>query len=158
MTDVRTKGCSRDGQKSALRLKMARKGTVTIEASVIVPLVFLILALLIALLIFEQNKIYYSCAACEAAVSGNFWYPEEDGGKEAAQQSADRRTNEQTFPGQKPKTEVHHTVAGSRVSFSHSSSRVLGFLWPDDKVEAKADRIRPAGVLRMAHALQKSTD
>lgn len=128
----------------------------TVEASVIVPLCFLVTALMIALLFFEHNRVYYCAAACEASVSGNFWYPDdgnEGGGQEAAELAVEKRIREAALPGQSPEVKVTGNKAGTEVICSHRASRVLGYDWTFYEVRAHAAKVRPAGSLRLSRTI-----
>lgn len=122
-----------------------KKGVLTVEASVIVPLCFVMTALLIGLLFFEHNRVYYSAAACEAAVTGNFWYPREEGGEEAARTSAEERIQEVPVPGQTPDISADKSLTGMKVSFSRRTSRFMGYEWTGYRTEAEAVRVKQIG-------------
>ncbi|MEE0954629.1 MAG: hypothetical protein U0L49_02320 [Eubacterium sp.] len=140
------------------RWKKMKKGLLTVEASVIVPLCFLVTALMIALLYFEHNRVYYCAAACEAAVCGNFWYSGQEEGEAAAGIAAEQRIRDAPVPGQKPEVSVQSSQTGTKVTFSHSLSHALGYDWPAYRTEVQADHVKPADSLRLSWTLKSMTE
>lgn len=91
-----------------------KKGSLTVEASLVVPMCVMVLALLLSLTFYVYLRCWYTQTACEAAVQGS-GYGVLDGrsGQERAEKKWKTRRRESGFSGQSVTGEV--TGSGKEV-------------------------------------------
>lgn len=131
-----------------------KRGTLTVEASVVVPTVCVITAALLMLLFFEHNRVWYLSASAEAAVCANGYQAEgavrtED----AARLLAQTRVREQVMPGMRPAFRINCDSSGCSVSVEGQRFPVWGerFLWD---VQMRIRKNYPARTLRQIRGVR----
>ena len=131
-----------------------KRGTLTVEASVVVPAVCVITAALLMLLFFEHNRVWYLSASAEAAVCANGYQAEgavrtED----AARLLAQTRVREQVMPGMRPAFRINCDSSGCSVFVEGQRFPVLGdwFLWD---VQMKIRKNYPVRTLRQIRGVR----
>ena len=126
-----------------------RKGSLTVEASFIVPMAFMIVALMLVLCFFVHNRVYYSCAAYEAAIGGN----EKDGDQAAkAEDVANKRIAGQSMPGTRPAVSVNYGSSSTTVEFSGQEFPAFHAYIPSLQVSKTVKKVRPEKTVRLLWA------
>ena len=125
-----------------------RKGVMTVEASVIFPLLCILTGLLLVCLFYRHNLNYYTAAAAESAIRGN---AASEGGEnlpgQQAAASAVARTAGQPVPGSAPQAEVFCGEGGSTVGFS--GQRFTAFAqWFSWETEVSVQKVHPVRTVR----------
>ena len=139
------------------------RAVITVEASYIVPWAVILTALLITMTFFVHNRVWYTAAACEAAVSGNRYaegsggtgsagYADISGGRNAAgtryaETTLQQRIRDQAMPGGEPERQVICTQDATEVRISGQDFPAFSefFSW---SVEKKVKKVRPVKVVR----------
>ena len=120
----------------------------TVEASVLIPLLFLMTVMLLICLFYRHNLNYYTAAAAESALRGN---AAAEGGEDLPEQlaraSAASRTADQPVPGRFPQAEVFCGDGGSTVSFSGQVFPAFS-QWFSWETEVSVRKVHPAGTVR----------
>ena len=132
-----------------------RKASLTVEASFIVPITFLVVALLLVMQFFVHNRNYYEAAALEAALLGNGRTVSDVSELEGLSAGRAReRAAEQPFPGSRPGSSVQCTGTGTSVSYSgqHFPAFDRWFSWEIDETVKK---VRPVKLLRKKYMLRR---
>ena len=109
-------------QKSRRRYEAAVRGSLTVEAAWVVPVTFIVLAVLISLTFYIHNHIWYRCGALEAAVIGNLNAGPEDTGEDAVRRAAEQRIRDQVMPGTPPQLTVRGNKRQAEVIYAGSAS------------------------------------
>ena len=128
--------------------RQMRKGVMTIEASVLIPMLTVLAVLLLTCLFYRHNLQYYTAAAAETALRGN---AAAEGGERTPEgymrESAAGRTADQPMPGTVPQVRVSSGEWGSSAAFSGQKFAVFRdrFIWETDM---SVRRVQPAGLLR----------
>ena len=136
--------------RAAMREKRRyfRRGVMTVEASVIFPMMFVIVILLITCLFCRHNENYYTAAAAETALRGNAASEggEENGGQ-LMTELAETRTGGQPMPGTLPEYRGTSGEWGSAASFRGQKFPVFReyFSW---EAEVSVPKIHPAEQIR----------
>ena len=134
-----------------------KRGTLTVEASVIVPMVFVMTAALIILLYFEHNRVWYLSASVEMAVCANGYQAEgAESPESAANVLAQTRVREQVFPGTSPNVNIKRGSQSTSVSIS--GQRFAAFrdqmIWT---VQTDVKKVDPVSALRKVRAVKSFT-
>ena len=157
--------------------KLAR-ASVTVEASVVIPLTFCWIVLTLALLFRTWTGVWYTCAACEAVLSGNTRQTaavsaggagSPAGGASAsaaaaapgtaaytaAKRKAEILAAAQVMPGDPPQIEVQSGESGTAVSFSGRSfpQLSLDFSW---KASASQQKNNPGKRMRQLYWIRNA--
>lgn len=121
------------------------RAVITVEASYIVPWAVILTALLITMTFFVHNRVWYTAAACEAAVSGNRYA--EGSGTRYAETTLQQRIRDQAMPGGEPERQVICTQDATEVRISGQDFPAFSefFSW---SVEKKVKKVRPVKVVR----------
>ena len=127
-----------------------RRGSLTVEASVVVPLTFFVMICLITLLFYVHNRMWFGCAAYEAAIRANA--PGNPGDQEpgaAAEQFARHRTEDQIMPGARP--EVRVQAASGKTSVQSDGGRETAWFGTIAayQVQAAVRKVRPEKTVRL---------
>jgi hypothetical protein len=125
-----------------------KRGTLTVEASVVVPAVCFITAALLMLLFFEHNRVWYLSASAEAAVCANGYQAEGTAlPEDAARLLAQTRVREQVMSGTCPSFRISCDSSGCSVSVEGQRFPVFGnrFIWD---VQMKIRKSNPVRTLR----------
>lgn len=120
------------------------RGSFTVEAAVIVPLLVFMIAALISLCFFVHDRVWYTGAACEAALAANM---AEDAAGEA-QERVEQRLADHVIPGALPDADVSAGKNGATVAFTGRRSFGLPWELPAWEAGVHIRRIRPAGILQ----------
>ena len=149
------------------------RGTITMEASFLIPWAVLLTALLIILLFYMHNRVWYQTAALETALSGNQYIAGSEGsgragaregaeaenpaGQAAAAQKAEERIRDQAMPGSRPQTEIVCTNGSTEAAFEGQDYPMFSslFSW---SVRESVKKVRPAPVIRGKWVLKKWAD
>ncbi len=136
------------------RRQQLKKGVMTVEASVIYPLLCMMTALLLVCVFYRHNLNYYTAAAAESAMRGN---AAAEGGEDRPEQqaaiSAASRTADQPVPGSIPQAEVFCGEGVSTVSFS--GQRFAAFThWFSWETGISVRKVHPVGAIRQAWRMQ----
>lgn len=131
-----------------------KKGSMTVEASFLVPMAVFVCGLLILYCFYEHNRVWYTAAAYEAALVGTKKTEQGEDREQLARVRAEERLEIQPFPGSVPEVQVSVEEKESRVSYR--TDGVTGFL-RDFPYEVEADvkecdpisRVRTAWIARM---------
>ena len=124
------------------------------EASFLVPMATILTGVLILLLFYVHNQVWYTCAACEAAIVGNGYYAD-DSGEEKAVARARQRIQEQTLPGNVPDVSVSCDSSGSSISYSGQQEGLRNpFFLNAFSISASETvrKIRPVSLLYLKYA------
>ena len=129
-----------------------KKASMTVEAAVIVPMTVLVIALLIILSFYIHNRVWYTCAACEAAILGNMPAGDEGEAVRRAEGAASRWMREQAMPGSTPEYDVQMSGSGTEVSFSGQTYAMFRTELTPFSVDITVKKIRPEKYLRLVWA------
>lgn len=133
------------------------KGSVTVEASFIVPIIVIVTAALLTLTFYVHNRCWYTNAALESAMLGNARFTGGESGTVSVAQAgreaenrAGQRIADQTMPGTAPvysvKCERYHTT----VTFSGQEYSMFAEFFNGLSMEETVDRIWPVWQIRAA--------
>lgn len=142
------RGKRRKAEKQGKPGEILAAGMMTVEAAVLIPLLFLMSVMLLICLFYRHNLNYYTAAAAETALRGN---AAEEGGEDLPLQQAEitaaERRADQPAPGSPPQAEVFCGEGGSGASFSGQRFPVFSdfFRW---ETGMTVQRVHPAGELR----------
>ena len=133
------------------------RGSITVEASFVIPIIVIVIAALLTLLFYVHNRCWYTNAALESAMMGNarFTGGDDEGvsleqaGREA-ENRAEQRAADQTMPGTTPSYEVKCGRQGTSVTFQGQKYSMFTKYFDDALIEESVDRIWPAGQIRAA--------
>ena len=132
------------------------KGSVTVEASVIFPMIVIVTAALLILTFYVHNRCWYTNAALESALLGNARFTDGEGGISVeqagreAENRAEQRTEDQTMPGTAPSHAVACEKYRTTVTFSGQEYAMFAEFFNGASVEKTVDRIWPAWQIRAA--------
>lgn len=151
------------------RTGILRRGTIVVEAAYIVPWTVVLLALLITILFFVHNKVWYTAAACEAALSGNRYTEGRQGSGRAgwanwpnsenasgsgyAEATAMQRIRDQAMPGNAPEKQISCTQSRTEVGFSGQGRSFFSKTFPWS-VKESVRKVRPVSTVRGAWILK----
>jgi hypothetical protein len=156
-------GKERNGKErrgyAALREKAARlsKGSMTVEASFIVPATVLLTALLIVLCFYVHNRNWYLAAGAEVCLAGNSRYDRDIDAQNMAERKAEERVEAQVMPASRPAVEVSCGKGGTSVSFLNQSFAAFRDIF-NLSVSADVDKVTPVGELRAARTVRKAVE
>ena len=140
-----------------------RRAAITVEASYIIPWAVIILALLITMTFYVHNRVWYTAAACETALSGNRYVEGSGGtgqagyaggsdsenvtGNRYAEQTLQHRIQDQAMPGSEPENQITCMRDATEVTLSGQDFSMFSdvFSW---SVEEKVKKIRPVKIIR----------
>lgn len=141
------------------RKKKFANGSVTVEASLIVPIVVLLTALLIVMTFYVHNRCWYRCAALETAIEGNSRDSFESGNEEQrAVMHARRRISDQVMPGSEAECSVSVAPSASSVSFSGQKMPLFQSQFQSFSIREEVQRIQPESFLRKLWAAEGLKD
>ena len=130
-------------------MKQWKRGSYTVEAAFLVPVAVMLTALLIVYTFYVHNKVWYTAAACEAALEGSGRL--ESSGLtpvQAAGKKAEERAEQQVMPGTRPEIQTDSGSWGTRVAYRGGNAFFLKQLFTYT-VEVTAEKIRPVSYLYM---------
>lgn len=116
-------------------------GVITVEAAFLYPLLILLTMLMITLLFYRHNTVWYTCAALESAVSGGA-----HAASDAFSELSDR-VSRQPFPGSTPDISIRETGNVTFVSLAGSALPAFSELFPLH-VSASVRGVRPLEFLQ----------
>lgn len=125
------------------------RGSLTVEASFIVPMAFMVIALMLVTCFYIHNRVYYSCAAYEAAIGGNETKGQQEG---KAGKVADMRVGGQPMPGSSPSVSVSQNGGSTTVEFAGQTFPAFRSLIPVLSVSKTVRKVRPERTLRLLWA------
>lgn len=149
------------GRKVMRRKGMGRKltwliqGSMTVEASFIVPATVLLTALLIVMCFYVHNRNWYLAAASEVCLAGNSRYDREVDAQGIAERKAEERVKSQVMPASRPAIAVTCGKRGTSISFSGQRFSAFQDIF-HLSVSADVDKVTPVGELRTARMVRKS--
>ena len=126
-----------------------QKGSMTVEAAFVMPLVLLVVFALLLLTMFVHNRAWYTAVCAETAISASTaGIRSRQEAQEMAAEKMSRQKGEQGFPVATGEDYVK-THAGIR------SGGVMGIgLW-DAQIEEKSSFVRPVSFIRSLMALEE---
>ena len=128
-----------------------RRGSLTVEAAFVVPVTFMTLAALLIMTFYVHNYVWYTCAACEAAVVANMQGNDNpDTVRKAAEQAAEKRITDQVMPGTKPDLQVNVNKTKTQVQFSGQTYSMFNEELTPFQISVSVKKIRPESALRTA--------
>ena len=129
-------------------MKKLKKGSFTIEAAVLMPLILMVLMGLLYLDFFVHNRAWLTSAAYEAAVSGSMEGYKKDGDIYEKADIQGRMLGSTGLPGGENLS--MQTSAGKTVQVTYQMDVPAGFLSQKWKIEVcgKAAVLRPTGWIR----------
>ena len=144
------------------------RAVITVEAAYVVPWTVILLAILLTMSFYVHNRVWYTAAACETALSGNRYTEGRDGSGSAgwadrpksenasgsgyAEATAMQRIRDQAMPGNTPEKQISCTKSGTEVSFSGQVPVFSqSFSW---SVKESVRKVRPVTVVRSAWILK----
>lgn len=136
------------------RVSILKQGSMTVEAAFLIPMAVLLTGLLILYCFFEHDRVWYTAAACEAALVGT---QRTERGQEAEKMAGVRvqeRIQAQPFPVSAPASEVVCEKKSSTVSFSSSGETFLVRCFPY-RVRTTVKQCDPVGRVRTAWIAKK---
>lgn len=133
------------------------RGSITVEAAVVVPLMWMVIFLVISLTVYVHQRTWYTEIACEAVItgSGQGAYKGKDASEEA-KQVMNKRKQEYEYPFEG----ADCTIAGGKDQVSARLSGSILFFLPQGYVEksysssVEAQVIRPVEFIRHLRALE----
>lgn len=135
-----------------------KKGSFTIEAALLMPLILLILMGLLYLNFFVHNRAWLTAAAYEAAVSGSMEGYSKNGNVYEKADMQGRMLGSTGLPGGENLS--MHTSAGKNVQVTYRMEIPAGFLgltW-NIKVTGKAVCLRPVGWIRKIKSARETVE
>ena len=144
-------------EDAALRRKAAwiLQGSMTVEASFLVPATVLLTALLIVMCFYVHNRNWYLAAAAEVCLAGNSRYDRDIDAQSIAERKAEERVGAQVMPASRPEIAVSCGKRGTSVSFSGQHFSAFQGIF-QLSVSADVDKVTPVGELRASRMLRKS--
>lgn len=140
------------------KIRKLLHGSMTVEASVIVPCAFMVVALLVVYQFYCVNVNWYTSAAAEVAILGNSrstaggW---DDSQEAEATARASERVSDAVVPGTAPKASVSCGKSGSVVSYEGQKLPLSAggkfFRW---SVRADVRKVHPVKILLDTWALR----
>ena len=140
-----------------LRKKTAwfARGSMTVEASVIVPVTVLVTAVLIVLCFYVHNRNWYLAAAAEVCLAGNSRYDRDIDAQSMAERKAEERMDAQVMPASRPAVDVSCRRGGTSVSFSNQTFAAFQDIF-NLSVSADVDKVTPVEELRASRTVRKA--
>lgn len=145
-------GKKRNSQAGHCFAPLRMKGSYMPEAAILLPMAFLLTALLLVCTFYVHNRVWYMAGAYEAVLQGNGRIPSGEKAEEIMEEKAGKRAEEQIMPGNSPSISVSSTSSGSQVIYEADYN-----IWKLS-VKARADKVRPVNYLRRLWALQGLTE
>lgn len=134
----------------------AWKGSLTVEAALLQGLLLLVIFLSLALYWYCHNRIWFTAAACEAAMTGSM---EAAWNREAAPGVLEEKLRQirenQAFPCRELRLEESLGTSQVQVRCSGGNSSVLGGWKGSFKIQETARITRPAEYIRKLRALKR---
>lgn len=127
-----------------------RCGSFTVEAAVVVPLTVFLIAALIGLTFLAHDRMWYTGAACEAALAANAAEDKEA----AARRKIEQKKEERILPGAAPEAELDIRARGTAVTFSGQRELVFFVGQTGWQASVVVRQVRPAVDLRNWWALK----
>ena len=131
--------------------RICSRGSFTVEAAVVVPLAVFLIAALVGLTFFAHDRVWFTGAACEAALAAN---AAEDG-ESAAQQKIGQRTADRILPGTAPEAFAEIRRHSAAVRFTGARELLYFGKLSAWQAAAEVRRVRPAGDLRTWWAMKR---
>ncbi len=129
-----------------------RQGSITVEAVYLIPMTVLLTLLLIFFCFCEHARVWYTAAACEAALAGTARTEssqEEQDLESIAETRAMERIQEQPFPLETPRLTVTAEDKKVTVSYASSGESTLTGYFPY-KSHAEVQQADPVSAVRTA--------
>jgi hypothetical protein len=146
-------------ESSKQKKRIWRRGVFVVEASVIVPMAIMMIALLIIMIFYVHNRCWYRCAAYECAIVGNgAEILSESDGEHRASALAEERIRDQVMPGTAPKSGIRSSKSGTSVSFSGQTYPMFHRELRPFRAEAEVVRVNPENFLRVRWAAEAAKD
>lgn len=143
-------------------VECCQKGSMTVEAAVIIPLIVIITGALLTLTFYQHNCCWYTNAALECAIVGNARFTGGDKnqisleqGKKMAEERAAERVSDQTMPGTSPSFSVDSGRKETSVHYSEQEYSMFGQYFNHTASDATVERIWPARQIRAARQARK---
>ena len=156
---TRRKNVSRKKNRkyAALREKSGwfARGSMTVEASVIVPVTVLVTAALIVLCFYVHNRNWYLAAAAEVCLAGNSRYDRDIDAQSVAARKAEERMDAQVIPASRPAVDLSCRRGGTSVSFSNQTFAAFQNIF-NLSVSADVDKVTPVEELRASRTVRRS--
>lgn len=131
------------------------RGSMTVEASVIVPVTVLVTAVLIVLCFYVHNRNWYLAAASEVCLAGNSRYDRDIDAQGMAERKAEERVDAQVMPASRPAVDVSCRRGGTSVSFSNQTFAAFQDIF-NLSVSADVDKVTPVEELRASRIARKA--
>ena len=131
------------------------RGSMTVEASVIVPVTVLVTAVLIVLCFYVHNRNWYLAAAAEVCLAGNSRYDRDIDAQSMAERKAEERVDAQVMPASRPAVDVSCRRGGTSVSFSNQTFAAFQDIF-NLSVSADVDKVTPVEELRASRIARKA--
>ncbi|HIR93016.1 MAG TPA: hypothetical protein IAB98_06325 [Candidatus Egerieimonas intestinavium] len=132
------------------------KGSFTVEAVLLQGLLLLVIFLSIALYWYSHNRIWFTAAACEAAITGSMeesWNPQAAEG--IVEDKLEQIQGNQAFPCKNVTLEKSVGESQIRVSCRGENSSVFGGWTGSFRVQGESRVTRPAEYIRRIRALEE---
>lgn len=126
-----------------------RQGSMTVEAAFLVPMAVCLSALLIFYCFYEHDRVWYTAAACEAALAGTKRTEAGADTESLARQRAQQRMEEQPFPVSDPSMWVSTEKRSCSVSYESSGETAFTECFPY-KTKETIRQTDPVGWVRTA--------
>ncbi|MCC6095048.1 MAG: pilus assembly protein [Eubacterium sp.] len=143
--------------KKRITAQWLTRGSLTVEASVIVPVTVILAALLMVLFFYVHNRNWYQAAAAEVCLTGNSRYDTGVDAGEIARQKAVERADRQIMPASRPEIEVACGKSGTSASFSNQRFPAFQKFF-HLSVRADVDKVAPVDALRLARAVKHTVE
>ncbi|MDY2936930.1 MAG: TadE/TadG family type IV pilus assembly protein [Fusicatenibacter sp.] len=125
------------------------QASITVEAVLVVPLVLMVIFLLLSLIFYIHERIWYTCTAYEAALRGvSMGRTDSDYGKEETSLRLGEREEAYPLPGREIQKEVTASEKKIEVEISGSVLPVTGNLPLEYQVAVSAARRNPTQIIR----------
>lgn len=125
------------------------KGSMTVEAAFLVPMAVFLSALLIFYAFYEHDRVWFTAAACEAALTGSRRTERGEDSETLARNCAQKRMEAQPFPVLSPQMELEVKGRTSRVSYQSAGETAFSICFPY-KIEETIEQSDPVGWIRTA--------
>lgn len=135
-------------------VRVLKQGSMIVEAAFLIPMAVLLTGLLILYCFFEHDRVWYTAAACEAALVGTQRTERGQEAEKMAEIRVQERIKAQPFPLATPASEVACEEKSSTVSFSSSGETFLMHSFPY-RVRTTVKQSDPAGRVRTAWIAKK---
>ncbi|MGN0362104.1 MAG: hypothetical protein ACI4ET_04610 [Bilifractor sp.] len=133
------------------------QGSLTVEASVIVPMTVILVAMLMVLFFYVHNRNWYQAAAAEVCLTGNSRYDTGVNAGDMARAKAMERASLQIMPASQPEVEVVCGKNGTSAAFSNQRFPAFRNFF-QLSVRADVDKVAPVDALRLARSVRRAVE